>query len=329
MNEKQGRSIGDLLRRAKDFKEFTITLIIVLLIIGIAANSPIFLSASNIRTTAIGLSCYGIVAIGMTIALISGGFDLSVGSVMGLTSVFTVIIAGKGVNIWLAAAAALAIGLMIGALNGVLIGKCGLNAFITTLGIQQIARGAVFVLTKGGSIRLRPGTDVELFQVIGKGSVFGIPIIVIIFVVLAIVGDFLVKRTSAAMKVFYIGSNEKAAILSGINTQRVKIVVYTLTAGLAAFAGVLTAARFGVATSNTGAGTEMIVISAAVIGGASLSGGKGTILGAVLGVVMLNIINNALVLFNVSVYWQSFISGVILICAILIDQITSRTKRKA
>ena len=130
------------------------------------------------------------------------------------------------------------------------------------------------------------------------------------------------------MKVFYIGSNEKAAILSGINTQKVKIVVYVLTAGLAAFAGILTASRFGVATSNTGDGTEMIVISAAVIGGASLSGGKGTVLGSVLGVIMLNIINNALVLFNVSVHWQSLISGVILIVAILIDQLSQKNRLK-
>lgn len=329
MSTKTHSSIGQLFHRLKNFKEFTITVIIIILVIGIAVNSPIFLSGANIRTTAIGLSCYGIVAIGMTIALISGGFDLSVGSVMGLSAVLTVMLANEGVNVWLAGLAAMVVCLLIGGLNGVLIGKCGLNAFITTLGIQQIARGAVFVMTKGGSMRFRPGGDIDVFQVIGKGSLFGIPIIVIIFLVLAIVGDFLVKRTSAAMKVFYIGSNEKAAILSGINTKRVKIVVYILTAGLSAFAGVLTAARFGVATSNTGSGTEMIVISAAVIGGASLSGGKGTILGAVLGVVMLNIINNALVLFNVSVYWQSFISGVILICAILIDQISNRDKYKA
>jgi len=308
--------------KVKSFKEFTISIIIIFLVIAISIKTPVFLSSSNIRTTAIGLACNGIVAIGMTIALISGGFDLSVGSIMGLSAVLTVVFANMGINVWLSALIAIAISILVGGITGELIGRYGLNAFITTLGVQQITRGAVYVITDGSSISLPGGT--ESFKNLGQGSIFGIPIIVLIFVILAIAGDFFVKRSSAAMKVFYVGSNEKAAILSGIDTKKVKVKVYMLTASLAAFAGVLSASRFGVATSNSGSGVEMVVISAAVIGGASLSGGKGTIMGAVLGVVMLSIINNALVLFNVSVNWQSLISGMILIIAITIDNFTHK-----
>ena len=217
----------------------------------------------------------------------------------------------------------------VGLINGFLIGYVGLNPFITTLGVQQIARGAVFVITGGSSISLASGRGVDAFKSIGSSEIIGIPVIVLIFIILVVIGDFLAKRSSSAMKVFYIGSNDKAAILSGINMRRVKMMVYVLTAALSAVAGILNAARFTVATSNTGSGAEMTVISAAVIGGASLSGGKGTILGAVLGVVMLSIINNALVLFNVDVNWQSLISGVILIMAILIDVLGHKRKYKA
>jgi len=265
----------------------------------------------------------------MTIALISGGFDLSVGSIMGLSAVLTVVFTSNGINVWLASLAAVVICSGVGAVNGFLIGKVGLNAFITTLGVQQITRGAVFVLTQGSSIGLPGDSGVAAFKKIGQDSIAGIPIIVMIFIVMVIIGDFLVKKSSAAMKVFYIGSNEKATILSGINTKLVKTNVYILTAFLSAIAGILTASRFGVATSNTGEGVEMTVISAAVIGGASLSGGKGTILGTVLGVIMLSIINNALVLFNVDVNWQSLISGVILILAIVVDHISQKRKYKS
>jgi len=329
MQDANKQKVNLLLNKVRNFKELSIVIIIMVLVALISIKSPIFLTTSNIRTTAIGLSCNGIIAIGMTIALISGGFDLSVGSIMGLSAVLTVVFTSNGINVWLASLAAVVICSGVGAVNGFLIGKVGLNAFITTLGVQQITRGAVFVLTQGSSIGLPGDSGVAAFKKIGQDSIAGIPIIVMIFIVMVIIGDFLVKKSSAAMKVFYIGSNEKATILSGINTKLVKTNVYILTAFLSAIAGILTASRFGVATSNTGEGVEMTVISAAVIGGASLSGGKGTILGTVLGVIMLSIINNALVLFNVDVNWQSLISGVILILAIVVDHISQKRKYKS
>ncbi|MGN6715604.1 ABC transporter permease [Anaerocolumna jejuensis] len=329
MGKMQQSAKNGILGKIRSFKEFNVLLVTIILIIGISIKSPIFLSASNIRTTLIGLACNGIIAIGMTLALVSGGFDLSVGAIMGLSACLTVVFAGMGLNVWFAAILALVVCIGVGLLTGTLIGRVGLNPFITTLGIQQIARGAVFVLTAGSSLSLPAGADINSFKKLGQSSILGIPIIVVIFIIMAVLGDFLVKKSSAAMKVFYIGSNEKAAILSGINAKKVKQMVYIITATLAAVAGILTSARFGVATSNTGAGSEMTVISAAVIGGASLTGGKGTILGAVVGVIMLSVISNALVLFNVDVNWQSLISGAILILAILFDLLSHKRKYKA
>ncbi len=323
--ERQERKIGNAWEKIRGYKETTVLFIVVALIILISIFKPIFLSGENIKTTAIGMSCDGIIAIGMTIALISGGFDLSVGAVMGLSAVITAMLAGLGVNLWIAAVIAMGIGTCVGLGSGLLIGKVGLNPFITTLGMMSIARGAVFVLTGGTSLSI---TDTEgSFRFIGSGLIGGMfPTIVIIFLALLAVGEFMVRRSAPVMKVFYVGSNEKAAKLSGINVAKVKIMVYMFTAIMASLAGVLALARFGAATANLGSGTEMSVISAGVIGGASLSGGEGSVIGTILGVLLLSIINNALVLFNVSVNWQNLISGAILILAVTLDLLSHRKK---
>lgn len=312
--------------KLKGYKETTVTLITFLLIVIVSINSPVFLTLENIKTTAIGLACDGIIAIGMTLALISGGFDLSVGSVMGLSAVIAATFSNMGVNMWLAALISIIVCTLVGAVNGVLIGKVGINPFITTLGMMSIARGAVFIITNGTSLGI--DSNVKSFTYIGNGELLGVPVIVLIFLILAISGQFLIRHSAPAMNVFYVGSNEKAAKLSGINTGNVKLVVYTFSALVASLAGILSLSRFGVATANMGSGAEMRVISAAVIGGASLSGGEGSVLGTVLGVLMLNIINNALVLFNVSVNWQNLIAGVILILAVSVDVISHKKRSK-
>ena len=321
------RKSNQILSKIKSMKELTILSIIIVFVIVISVKSPVFLSADNIVTTAMGLSTTSIVGIGVTIALIGGCFDLSVGSVMGLASVLTVLFAQKGMNIWLAVLLSFLICGAIGTLSGVLVGRFNLNGFITTFAISQMARGLVFVLTEGFSITLPAGN--ESFRVLGTGDLFGIlPVMIVIFLAMAVIADFCVRKTALIRKVFYVGSSEKAAILSGINSGNVKIFLYIGTASMSAIAGILSVSRFGVATANNGNGVDMMVLSAAVIGGTSLGGGKGTILGTTLGIVMLSIMNNALVLFNISVNWQNFVSGAILLIAIIIDYISNRQQTK-
>lgn len=316
-----------LWNRIKGFREVTVLAIIIVLSIVLSFLTPHFFTTVNITTTAIGLSTDGIIAVGMTLALISGGFDLSVGSVLAFSSVTAGALFLSGMNIWLAALLGMIGALLCGIFNGYFIGKIGLNPFITTLGMMGIARGAAYVMTKGSAYSLS-GTP-KAFTRLGGGSILGIPTLVIIFVLIALIADILTRKSAIARKVFYTGSNEKGAILSGINTSNVKFTVYIITALLAGIGGILTLSRFNVAVPTAGTGAEMRVISAAVIGGASLNGGEGTILGSVLGVILLNLINNALVLLNVSIYWQDLISGVILIFAVTIDFMAHRNNGKS
>lgn len=320
---KKARNFWSLLT---SFREATVFITIIIFSAILTFLSPHFFTIGNIRTTAIGMSADGIMAIGMTIALVSGGFDLAVGSIFALSGVVTGMLYLAGINIWIAVLIGIIASVLCGLISGILIGKVKLNPLIVTLGMMGIARGIVYILTKSSPQSLRNMPN--LFSQIGRGSVFGIPIIVIIFIVLTILADYLMRNSSILRKVFYTGSNEKAAKLSGINVEKIKIGVYMSTAFLAGIAGIITLSRFGVANPTAGVGSELRVISAAVIGGASLEGGEGTVYGAVLGVILLGIINNSLVLLGVSVYWQELISGLILILAVTIDHLSQVRKKK-
>jgi ribose transport system permease protein len=327
----RGASLGGLGRVFKklgSFREMSVLLSIVGFSIIMSFLSPYFFTFSNLRTTMISLSADGIIAIGLTMVLISGGVDLSVGSVLCLAAV----IVGASweaqvMNIWVSVVVALLVSGLCGLINGLFIGKLKINPLITTLAMMGMARGAAFVITQG-SPRGLSGVPAE-FSALGKLDLFGLlPVMVLIFLVLVVVFDILLRKSAPFRKVFYTGSNEKSAVLSGIDTSRVKIWTYTLGGFLAGISGILTVARFGVATPSAGTGTELTVISAAVIGGASLSGGVGTVFGTVLGIILLSIINTSLVLLRVSVYWQGLISGFILILAVTIDQLSQQKSNR-
>jgi ribose transport system permease protein len=254
----------------------------------------------------------------MTIALISGGFDLSVGAILGLSGILTASFFDVGINIWVSAVFALIICMGFGAVNGLLIGKARINPLIVTLAMMTIVRGICYLITQGAPIKFYDAPP-SFFQ-LGQGQFLGIPIFLIFCFALVIIFHILMVKSSPMRKIFYTGSNEKAAKVSGINTQWVKFAVYVISAALAGIAGLLSVSRFSVAIPYAGDGIEMKVIAAAVIGGANLSGGIGTVVGSLLGVILLSLITNALILLNVSVYWQSFISGLILLVAVLIDR---------
>jgi ribose transport system permease protein len=230
----------------------------------------------------------------------------------------------SGVDPWTASLISIAACTGIGAIMGFFVTRVGLHHFIVSLAVMVIARGACLLGTGGRPIGLY--TLPPEFKFIGQGSIGVIPVVIIIFVAVVIAFDFMLRRTTMFRKVFYTGSNEKAAAYSGIRTQRVIFFTTVLCSTLAGFAGINYRARFGSAQPTFGIGMELNVIAAAVIGGASLSGGQGTILGAILGAVLLSVVSSSLALLDVSVYWQDIIRGSILLAAVSFDHYLHRHK---
>lgn len=322
MNNPQGVPFW---RKLLKMRETGLIVIILGLFVVMSFASPYFLSWANMRAMSMAFAVDGILVIGMTILLISGGIDLSVGSV----TAFAMVIAGwlflNGINPWLASGIAIALCAGIGAFQGFFVTKIGLHHFIVSLAVMVIARGACLLFTGGRPIGLF--TLPPEFKFIGQGSIGPIPIVIIIFLVFVIAFDFLLRRTTIFRKVFYTGSNEKAAAYSGIRTKKVIFLTTTLCSTLCGVAGIIYMARFGSAQPTFGIGLELTVIAAAVIGGASLNGGSGSILGAILGVILLSLVSSSLALLDVSVYWQDIIRGSILLSAVTIDHYLNKRRR--
>jgi ribose transport system permease protein len=311
-----------LLRKFVDTRELTLLALILLIIVVMSNLSPYFFSFANFRAISVGMTPIAIIVIGMSILLASGGFDLSVGSVMALSSTIVAMLLLAGLSIPLAVVFALLVGAVAGLVNGTLVTALGINPLVATLGTMSIARGIALVLTEGFSISSLPAE----FAWIGKASFIGIPALVILTITLIIVFDLAVRHTRFFRQIYFIGANENAAMLSGINVNRVRIVAYILTGILAALAGVLLASRLMSGTPTAGTGLELQVLAAAVIGGASLRGGEGTILGAFLGVVFVALINNSMTMLAVSIYWQMIVIGTVLVCAVALDMLIRRKK---
>lgn len=305
------------LSRLMGARETGLVLIILVLFIIMSFASPHFLTWTNMRAITLAFSVEAIVVVGMTILLISGGIDLSVGSVTALAMVIAGLLFLNGVNPWIAALIAIAACAGVGAIIGFFVTYVGLHHFIVTLAAMVIARGLCLLGTGG-----RPLGLFELpqsFKWIGIGSIGVIPVAIVIFVLVVALFDFLLRRTTIFRRVYYTGSNEKAAAYSGIRTKRVMFFTAMLCSTLSGVAGIIYMARFGSAQPTFGVGMELNVIAAAVIGGASLSGGKGTIFGAILGAILLSLVSSSLALLNVSVYWQDIIRGSILLAAVTFD----------
>ncbi|GAA4113549.1 ABC transporter permease [Aminobacter aganoensis] len=312
------------LARLGSMREAGLIVIILALCIAMSFASPHFLTWGNFRAMLMSFSIEGIVVVGMTILLIVGGIDLSVGSVVAFSMVVSGALFLAGLDPWTASLIGIAVSALIGAVMGFFVTVVGLNHFITSLAAMVIVRGLCLIVTKGTPLSLF--TLPPAFKAIGQGSFQGVPYVIIIFVVVVAVFDFLLRRATAFRKVFYTGSNEKAAQYSGIRTKQVKFWVTVLSSTLAGFAGVIYMSRFGAATPTFGAGMELNIIAAAVIGGASLNGGSGTIFGAILGMALLSVVTSSLILLDISVYWQDMIKGCILLAAVSIDHLLHRRK---
>jgi ribose transport system permease protein len=310
------------------FREGTTILIILGLGVIMTFLSPYFLTVENFRTMFMSFAINGMVVIAMTLALINGGIDLSVGAVMALVGIVVgSLFLSLHMNIWLAAFIGIALGLAIGAINGLFITKIGLSPFITTLGMMQVGYGVASVVSQGMPLPLQ--SLPPEFKFLGRGTIgsTGIPFVILLFLVMVIVFDFLSRRSTIIRNVYYVGSNEKSARFSGINVNKVRMGVYMLVGALSAFAGILSIARFNSATNTLATTVNMDAISAAVIGGASLNGGEGTIFGSVLGIALLALIQTSLNLLDVGPYWQSLVTGLVLLIAVSLDFLSHRKSR--
>lgn len=279
-----------------------------------------FATQKNLFNVTRNFAFVAIVALGMTAVIITGGIDLSVGSVMCLTGMILGVTMNAGFSIWAGIFAALAAALAVGAVNGVMIAYVGVPPFVITLGTLAIARSLAMVASNNRMI-WDFGPDQAQLLALGGGTTFGIANPVIALAALALIAGYLLRWTRWGRHVFAIGGNEQAAVLAGVPVRRIKVGVYMLSALTAGISGVLEVGWLGAVTTNLGQSMELAVIAAAVIGGANLSGGAGTAFGAVIGAALIEIIRNSLLLLGVDAFWQGTFVGSFIVLAVMFDRL--------
>ncbi len=306
---------------------------LLLLVVFMAFSTPVFVTLGNLVNVATNFSYIAIVGLGATLVIITGGIDLSVGSVMALTAILTALFfrwaeasalaSVPGLALFAAVACGLLAAAGIGAVNGWLIARMELTPFVTTLGMLSVARGLCYAITRGAGVSI-DGPDADLFSSLTDGSVLGVPAPLIYLLVLAAAMGVFLHHTATGRYVFALGGNERAARLAGVPVLRVKAGVYVASALLAGLAGILLAGWLGSVPANLAQGYELRIIAAAVIGGANLNGGIGGPAGALVGAALIEVIRNGLVLARVDTYWQDTLVGVIIIAAVFVDKLRSR-----
>lgn len=308
-------------------KEINILLALLALCAFLSIASPYFLTANNALGVARAFTLTAIAAIGQTMVILTGGIDLSVGSIIGLSGLSTGMLLTMGWPLVPAVLAGIAVGTLFGVCNGVLITQVGLPPFIATLGTLSIGRGLIYVLTKGYPVTVP--REEELLRVIGQGYVGIVPVPVIIMVVITILATLFLSKTTLGRYIYAVGGNEEAARLAGINVNRVKMFVYTMSGFLASISGIILMSRLVSAQPNAGLGQELPVIAASIIGGTSLLGGEGTVIGAVLGAAIIGVVDNGIVLLGVDPYFQQVITGAVVLLAVTLDIWQKRREERA
>ena len=288
----------------------------------ITAFQPSFATRYNLFLVSRQIALTAIVAIGVFFVILTGGIDLSVGSTLGLSGFAGGLAMAAGWPPPAAIALALLCGAAIGAINGIIVAFIGVTPFIVTLGMLGVAHGVVLVIKHGDSIREIPKAFIDF----GNGSLFGLSVPVIALILVAVLANVVLSETAFGRHVYAIGGNERAAALSGINTRKVKLLTYVICSALSAVTGILYIARFQSAQADAGKGMELDAIAAAVIGGTSLMGGEGTVVGVLIGAVIMGVIRNGLVLMQVNPYWQDLIIGAIIVLAAILDVVRSRRR---
>lgn len=313
-------------RRIVSKQEFGVFLILLLLAGGLSVYTDTFLTSTNIFNILRAFSWIAISAFGQCMVIITGGIDLSVGSVMGLAGLVTGMLLVRGVSVPVAVIAGLLVGLIVGLLNGLMITAGKLPPFIATLGSLLMARGLCYGLSGGWPVRDLPLAFRNLGQYDLPIGGLGVPLPLIFMLILAVMTSAFLSRTVWGYRIYALGGNETATALSGINTNRIKLMVYSLCGLLTAIGGVLMTARLGVAAPTAAQGYELDVIAAAVVGGTSLKGGEGTILGVLIGAAIMQVLRNGLVLMGVSAYWLQAVQGLVIVVAIMLDQLRKQSR---
>jgi erythritol transport system permease protein len=328
-----GYSLGALLLRLR-----AVVALVVLSIV-FAILSPEFLTTGNMIILVKHVAINAVLAIGMTYVILSGGIDLSVGSIAGLAGMIAgalitqgVTIGGGGVVVYphasLVIVVALVAGMLMGAVNGLLVAQLRVAPFIATLGVLYVARGAALLLSGGATYpNLNGSSDIGNtgFTWVGAGFLAGVPVPIWIMAAVAAVAIFVAARTPFGRQVYAVGGNERAALLAGVQVRRVKVRVYMISGFCAALVGVLIAAQLGAAHPATGQTFELNAIAAVVLGGTSLMGGRGTIVGTLIGAFVIGVLADGLVLLGVSEFWQMVIKGLVIVLAVILDQFQRRS----
>ncbi|NGQ89678.1 ABC transporter permease [Rhodobacter sp. HX-7-19] len=303
--------------------------------------APNFLTGANAVIVTKHVALNALLAIGMTFVIITGGIDLSVGSIVGLCAmvagwlVLNGVDTGLGYTIWFntyeIVALTLAVGIGVGFVNGLLITRLNVAPFIATLGTLYIARGAA-LLSSGGRTFPNLGGSEEFgttsFPLIGTASVLGLPVMVWLLVVVALAAHYVSRRTPLGRHIYAVGGNERGAALSGVKVNRVKLFVYMFSGFCAALVGIIIASQLQAAHPATGETFELNAIAAAVLGGTSMSGGRGRVLGTIIGAFVIGILSDGLIMMGVSSFWQTVIKGVVIVLAVVIDQAQSRLQAR-
>jgi ribose transport system permease protein len=289
---------------------------LLILCIVISFITPRFLSITNIKNVLTQVSVNAVIAIGMSFVILTGGIDLSVGSILAVSGAVAASIIKSTGNVFLAVIVAITIGCVIGLINGALVSKGKIQAFIVTLATMTIFRGVTYVYTNGTPIS---GLG-QSFSAIGNTMVLGIPIPVIFMIIVFGIGFYILSQTRYGRYLYALGGNEDSARLSGINTSKIKTLVYVISGATAALSGIIVTSRIGSASPNAGVGFELDAIAAVVLGGTSLAGGEGSVVGTIIGALIIGVLNNGLNLMNVSPFYQAIVKGLVILLAVMVEK---------
>lgn len=313
----------DLPRRIKNSSAVRLESLAVLFLLSVVISilSPYFLSVGNFLNILLATSVIGIIALGMTFVICMGEIDLSVGSVLALASVCGVLMVKPLGLPWpTVIVVAVASGGLIGLVNGLLVTKAAIPSFIATLGMLGVARGLGYVLTTERAIYGLPDPIVWL----GQGRIYGVPVPILIFILFAVVAHIVLQHTRFGRHTLFIGDNMVASRVTGLRVDRHKIVVFALSGALAGAAGIVQSGRLNAADPSSGNFAELAAITAAIIGGANFFGGAGTIIGTVIGALIMGVIQNGLNLLGVEAYYQTIVIGIVLVAAVWLDRLRTR-----